>query len=265
MKTTLKLIPVLAAALTATFALAAEPKDKPTVVLVHGAFADSASWSAIIPKLENKGYHVIAVANPLRSLKTDASYVASVLDSISGPVILVGHSYGGMVISNAAKDKENVKGLVYVAGFAPEEGENAFKLSGQFPGSTLGQALMPPVALAEGSAKDLSIDPVKFRNQFSADVPAKEAKVMAATQRPVTDAALNEGSGAPAWKNIPSWFVYGTLDKNIPAQLHAFMAKRAGSKRTEAVQGASHVVMISHPDAVVKMIEAAANAERPSN
>ena len=262
---------VLVAALCATAAVAAEPKQpsksaagtKPTVVLVHGAFADSSSWNAVISKLEARGYPVRAVANPLRSLRGDAEYLGTVLDSIEGPVVLVGHSYGGMVVSTAATGKDNVKSLVYVCGFAPEEGENAFTLSGKFKGSTLGEAIMP-MPLDDGG-KDLFIQPAKFHAQFAADLPAKEAKVMAATQRPATEAALNEAAGEPAWKNIPSWFIYGTEDKNIPAELHAFMAKRAGAKKTEAVKGASHVVMISHPDEVVKMIEAAAKAERPMN
>jgi pimeloyl-ACP methyl ester carboxylesterase len=237
---------------------AKEPSvSKPTVVLVHGAFAESSSWNPVIAKLLAKGYPVVAVANPLRGVKSDASYVASMLDAISGPVILVGHSYGGNVISVAATGKSNVKALVYVSGLAPDLGESASALVGKFPGSTLGPTLAPPVTLADGS-KDLYILQDKFHAQFAADVPAREAKLMAATQRPIVAAAFDEPAGAPAWKTIPSWFLYGSLDKNIPPAVHAFLAKRAGAKETVEVKGASHVVMMSHPDALLKLIDDAA-------
>ena len=237
---------------------AKEPSvSKPTVVLVHGAFAESSSWNPVIAKLLAKGYPVVAVANPLRGVKSDASYVASMLDAISGPVILVGHSYGGNVISVAATGKSNVKALVYVSGLAPDLGESASALVGKFPGSTLGPTLAPPVTLADGS-KDLYILQDKFHAQFAADMPAREAKLMASTQRPIVAAALDEPAGAPAWKTIPSWFLYGSLDKNIPPAVHAFLAKSAGAKETVEVKGASHVVMMSHPDALLKLIDDAA-------
>jgi pimeloyl-ACP methyl ester carboxylesterase len=172
----------------------------------------------------------------------------------------VGHSYAGSVIANAANGNDNVKGLVFVAGFAPEAGESAIDLSGRFPGSTLGPALAPSVVLSDGS-KDSYIDQSKFQAQFAADVPEAEAVKMAATQRPVTEAALAEPAGQPAWKTVPSWFIYGSLDKNIPAAVHAFMAKRAGAKETIEVKGASHVVMISHPREVAALIEQAASAK----
>ena len=230
----------------------------PTIVLVHGAFADSSSWNAVIPDLQAQGYRVIAAANPLRSVTIDADYVADVLAGITGPIVLVGHSYGGIVISNAATGNDNVKALVYVAAFAPETGENAITLSGQFPGSTLGETLAPS-PLSDGGV-DLSIQPDAFWNQFAADVPEEQATLMAATQRPVTEAALSEGSGDPAWKTIPSWFVWGELDKNIPAALQPFMAERAGAEEAIEVAGASHVVMISQPQAVTDVILKAANA-----
>jgi pimeloyl-ACP methyl ester carboxylesterase len=242
---------------TSAPARAASPSGKPTVVLVHGAFAESSSWNGVAAQLLVKGYPVIAVANPLRGVKSDAAYVARVLDSIEGPIILVGHSYGGCVISGAAAGKTNVKALVFVAGFAPEAGETAGALSAKFPGSTLGPTLAPPVALENGG-KDLYILQDKFRAQFAADVPAAEAKLMAATQRPITEAALNEPAPAPAWKTIPSWFLFGSLDKNIPPAAQEFMAQRANSKKTVEIKGASHVVMISHPAALVKLIEEAA-------
>ncbi|MEU7825221.1 alpha/beta hydrolase [Catellatospora sp. NPDC049133] len=244
-------------AVVATPAAAAQKQTKPTIVLVHGAFADASSWNGVIPLLQAQGYPVVAVPNELRSVKGDAAEVAAVLKSISGPIVLVGHSYGGSVISNAAEGNPNVKALVYVAAFAPEAGESAAALSAKFPGSTLGPALAKPVALP-GGGNDLFIDQAKFRGQFAADVPAEQAALMAAGQRPITEAALNEASANAAWKNIPSWFVYGSADKNIPAQAHAFMAQRAGSKETVVVDGASHVVMISHPDQVAKLIQNAA-------
>jgi len=234
---------------------------KPTVVLVHGAFAGSSSWNNVVAKLLADGYPVVAVANPLRGVKSDAIYVANLLDSIKGPVILVGHSYGGNVISYAAIGKSQVKALVFVSGVAPDVGESASTLVGKFPGSTLGPTLAPPVVLADGS-KDLYIMQDKYHAQFAADVPLKDSQLMAATQRPITEAALNESGDTPAWKTIPSWFLYGSLDKNIPPAVHDFMAKRAGAKRAVEVQGASHVVMISHPDALVKLIDEAAEQAR---
>jgi pimeloyl-ACP methyl ester carboxylesterase len=230
--------------------------SKPTVVMVHGAFAESSGWNRVIAKLLAKGYPVVAVANPLRGVKSDASYVDSVLDGIKGPVILVGHSYGGSVITVAAAGKSNVKGLIYVSGLAPDVGETASALVGKFPGSTLGPTLAPPTVLADGN-KDLYILQEKYNAQFCADLPASEAKLMAATQRPIVEAAFGEAAAAAAWKTIPSWFLYGSLDKNIPPAVHAFMAKRAGAKKAVEVKGASHVVMISHPDALVQLIDAA--------
>jgi pimeloyl-ACP methyl ester carboxylesterase len=249
---------MLAGALAAPASHAAAAK--PTVVLVHGAFADSSSWDGVTAKLEKDGYTVIGAANPLRSVKGDASSVATVVKSITGPVVLVGHSYGGSVISAAANGAANVKALVYVAAFAPESGETAVGLSGKFPGSTLGPTLAPPVALPDGG-KDLYIQQAKFHDQFAADVPADKARLMAAGQRPITDAALNEASPAPAWKTIPSWFIYGKADKNIPAAALDFMAKRANAKKTVVIDGASHVVMTSHPAEVAKLIEEAASAK----
>lgn len=171
--------------------------DRPTIVLVHGAFADASSWNGVIRVLETDGYTVVAAANPLRSVSGDAAYVAGILSGIRSPVVLVGHSYGGSVISEAAKGNANVKALIYVAAFAPEAGETAAGLSGKFPGSTLGPTLAPPVSLS-GGGKDLYIRQDKFHDQFAADVTDSEAKLMAATQRPVTEAALNEPETDPA-------------------------------------------------------------------
>lgn len=233
---------------------------KPTVILVHGAFADASSWNGVAAKLRADGYTVIGAANPLRGVKSDAASVATIVGSIQGPVVLVGHSYGGAVISAAANGQANVKSLVYVAAFAPEQGETALELSGRYPGGTLGSALAKPVALADGG-KDFYIQQDKFHQQFAADVPQAQAELMAVAQRPIAEAALTEAAGTPAWKHLPSYFIYGTGDKNIPAAALGFMAERAKSRKTVEIAGASHVVMSSHPAAVAKLIEEAAGAQ----
>ncbi|WFR97930.1 alpha/beta fold hydrolase [Rhizobium tumorigenes] len=235
---------------------------KPTIVLVHGAMADSSSWNGVIPLLSKDGYNVVAVADPLRSVAGDAALVASVIKSINGPVVLVGHSYGGVVITNAvnSNSNNNVTALVYVAAFAPEKGESAFALIGKFPGSELGAALAKPVTLSDGG-HDLSVDPAKFAGPFAADLPHDQVTLMAITQRPVTEAALKEASGPAAWRTIPSYFVYGAADKSIPPALHAFMAKRAQARDVVVVPDASHVVMLSHPQQVADVIVEAAQAD----
>lgn len=243
----------------AAFAAPAFTAEKPTVLLVHGAFAESSSWNGVVAELQQQGYPVVAVANPLRSVKTDAAYLSDIVAQTQGPVLLVGHSYGGSVISNITADTNKVKALVYVAAFAPEQGENIAELSGRYPGGTLGPALAAPVVLKDGN-KDLYIQQDKFGTQFAADVPAAEAALMAATQRPVTEAALHEASGAPTWKTIPSWAIYGTADKNIPAAAMKFMAQRAGAKRIVEIADASHVVMTSNPKQVAGLIVEAAEA-----
>jgi pimeloyl-ACP methyl ester carboxylesterase len=231
---------------------------KPTIVLVHGAFAESSSWNGVIAELNKDGYTAVAAANPLRSVAGDAATISAVVRSITGPVVLVGHSYGGPVITRAANGSPNVKALVYVAGFAPDTGESALTLSAKFPGSTLGSAIIP-VELPDGG-KDLYIEPDKFHAQFAADVPAAEARLMAATQRPVTQAALAEASGAPAWKALPSYVIYGSQDRNIPAAVLSFMAKRAHAVKTVIIEGASHALMVSHPNEVAELIDEAASA-----
>jgi len=222
----------------------------PTIVLVHGAFAESASWNAVIERLQARGLSVVATANPLRSVAGDAAYVRDVIAAVDGPVVLVGHSYGGIVITEAAAGNDAVVGLVYVAGFAAEQGESAFQLSTMYPGSTLGDALAAyPVATG---GNEFAIRQELFHRQFAADVPAAQAAVMAATQRPVTEAALSQGlpTDSPAWKDRPSWFVFGDRDLNIPVALQRFMADRAAAKGTREMAGASHALSVSEPGAV---------------
>ncbi|WP_083267740.1 alpha/beta fold hydrolase [Lentzea guizhouensis] len=229
---------------------------KPTVVLVHGAFADASSWNGVVERLQRKGFPVVAVANPLRGLTYDANYLRQVLASIDGPIVLAGHSYGGMVQSQAALGNKNVKSLVYVAAFAPEKGESALELSNKFPGSTLGDTLQT-IDLGDGT-KDLAIQQDEYWQQFAADVPRREATLAAATQRPVNDSALTEGAGEPAWHTIPSYFVNAAKDKNIPIAAQRFMAERAHAKAVVELRGASHSVAVSQPEAVADLIVRAA-------
>ncbi|NUR92860.1 MAG: alpha/beta hydrolase [Nonomuraea sp.] len=232
---------------------------RPTVVLVHGAFAESASWNGVIERLRAEDVPAVAVANPLRGLAGDAAYLRDVLATIDTPVILVGHSYGGMVITEGG-GAGKVAALVYVGAFAPEQGESAFALSTRFPGSTLGEALAAyPVATG---GNEFAIRSDAFHHQFAADVPLGVAAVMSATQRPVTEAALSAGlaTDSPAWRSIPSWFVFGDQDLNIPAELHRFMADRAGAKGVREVPGGSHAISVSRPEVVTASIMEALHA-----
>lgn len=238
--------------------LAQADETTPTIVLVHGAFAESSSWNGVIVELNKQGYRTIAAANPLQSVKGDAATISALVRSLQGPVVLVGHSYGGPVITEAANGNANVMALVYVAGFAPDTGESSLTLSGQFPGSTLGNAIAP-VARSDGG-QDLYIQPDMFHEQFAADVPAAQARLMAETQRPVADSALAEPSGDASWKVIPSYAIYGSADRNIPPAVMKFMAERAHAVKSVVVEGASHAVMVSHPDEVAMIIEEAASA-----
>ena len=237
----------------------------PTIVLVHGAFAESSSWNPVIERLyhhaptlvatHNQSFRdIVAVANPLRSLTGDAAYVRDVIQAIDGPIVLVGHSYGGMVITEAAAGNDAVVALVYVAAFAPDTGESALQLSTKFPGSTLGDTLAAYPVSTGGN--ELAIKPELFHHQFAADVPTGQAALMAATQRPVTQAALSDGlpTATPAWKHIPSWFVFGDQDLNIPAALQRFGAERAAAQRTRVIAGGSHAISVSNPDPVVATI-----------
>ena len=230
----------------------------PTIVLVHGAFAESASWDRVVGSLEASGHDVIAAANPLRGLASDAAAVSDLVRTIDGPVMLVGHSYGGAVISSVDADAGQITALVYVAAFAPEPGESANTLAQRFPGSTLGDALRP-VPRSDGTT-DLYIARELFHDQFAADVPAPEAARMAAAQRPVTLEALQEPAGdGSLWKRVPSWFLVAGQDRNIPAALQRFMADRAGARGTVELPSASHAAAVSQPEATARLIlEAAA-------
>lgn len=224
----------------------------PTVVLVHGAFAESASWNGVIERLQAEGLRVIAAANPLRSLAGDAAFVRGILTSIEGPVVAVGHSYGGAVISDAATGVESVEALVYVSAFAPEVGETIGELSGKFPGSTLGDTLQP-VELSDGTT-DLYIRQERYRDQFAADVDEAQTRRDAVTQRPLNTEALNGRAVDPAWKTVRSSFVYSSGDKNIPVEALRFMAERAGAVEAVEIPDASHALPVSQPDAVAEVI-----------
>ncbi|MEU6553243.1 alpha/beta hydrolase [Streptomyces sp. NPDC046915] len=244
----------------ASEAAAAGRHAKPTIVLEHGAFADGSSWNGVVADLRADGYPVVAAANPLRGPASDAAALRTVLDHVKGPKILVGHSYGGNVISEAATDDPQVKALVYVAAFLPAPGESAVELTNKYPGSTLPDALDPVTyQQADGStATDLYIQQDKFRHQFAADVPADQATLMAAGQRPIAQSALEEKATTAAWKTKPTWDIVTTRDLNIPAAVQRYMAKRAHARTTEVA--ASHSVAVSHPHLVADVIEQAARA-----
>ena len=226
-----------------------------TVALVHGAFADSSGWNGVVEQLQADDVPVRALVNPLRGLALDAAYVASAIRQIPGPVLAVGHSYGGAVITNAASAVDNVVGLVYVAAFAPDEGESLMDIEGNSRDSVLTEALLQteyPTGNGGAPAVELSIDPAAFRAAFAADLPASQAAVMSATQRPIAAAGFGEPSGPPAWRRLPSWAVVATGDKAAGSDVVMSMARRAGAQITEVE--ASHVPMISHPDVVTGVV-----------
>jgi pimeloyl-ACP methyl ester carboxylesterase len=227
----------------------ADGARKATIVLIHGAFADGSAWSHVIPRLEDDGYYVIAVQNPLTSFADDVATTKRVIDAQQGPVVVVGHSYGGAVMTRAAFDAPNVKALVYVAAFAPDAGEAMSSLLAQYP-SKIGAAIVPD------AAGFLYLDRAKFAEAFAADVPERERNVMAAAQKPFAGAILGQRHEAPAWKNIPSWYLIATKDQAINPDLQRLFAKRMKAVTTEVE--ASHVPFVSRPETVVKIIEAAA-------
>jgi pimeloyl-ACP methyl ester carboxylesterase len=233
---------------------------KPTVVLVHGAFADASTWTAVIDQLQKDGFPVIAPANPLRGAISDSEYTASVLDTLSGPLVLVGHSYGGVVITNAAAmthNAQNVQALVYVAAFIPDVGEAAQDVNAT--GSLLGPSTVQPRSCPVESCaagQDAYVDPANFREVMAGDLPEDKTNRLAASQRPAAVNSMSEKTEFAAWRTVPSFAIVATGDNAVGAENERFMAQRAHAHTTEI--DASHLVMISQPDAVVKVIEAAA-------
>jgi pimeloyl-ACP methyl ester carboxylesterase len=236
------------------------PQDgsQPTVVLVHGAFADASSWNGVIERLQAEGVQVRAPANPLRGIAIDSAYINSFLEQIPGPVLVVAHSYGGAVITNAATDANNVVGLVYIAAFAPDEGEPLGAIASNSKDSVVFPTLMPlqyPTGEGQETAAELTIDPERFHEVFAFDLSVEQTALMAATQRPLSELAFSEPTGVPAWKKLPSWAVVATGDKVVGTDAVRAMAEHAGATITE-VEG-SHVIMISKPQVVVDVIQTA--------
>ncbi|MBY8876130.1 alpha/beta hydrolase [Streptomyces sp. PLK6-54] len=238
--------------------------DKPTVVLVHGAWADASSWSGVTTRLESAGYHVVAPPNNLRGVSSDAAYLADYLKTIPGPIVLVGHSYGGMVITNAARGNSNVKELVYIDAFIPAQGQSAGDIAASKPGSAV--TVQDPTTVfnfapypgAPAGDADLYLKPQVVSSAFAQDLSAEQQNQIIATQRPLTASAVTEKSGDPAWKTIPSWALIGRQDKIIPPAAQEAAAKVAHAKVEEI--NASHVSLISRPDAVADFIATAARA-----
>jgi pimeloyl-ACP methyl ester carboxylesterase len=239
---------VLAAALAASLAPTAAARTKPTIVFVHGAFADASGFGAVTDRLHDRGYTVISPANPLRGPASDAAYVASVMKTIDGPIVLVAHSYGGAVSSLAANGLANVKALVYLNALALDAGESNLGITERFP-NAFGKALRPR---PYPQGVDLYVDPARFRALFAADVPARITARMASAQRPVAAAAIEEQVTEPAWKTLPSWYLIGRQDEVISPAAQRFMAKRAKAHTVEI--DSSHASYVSHPGAVTKLI-----------
>ncbi len=230
-------------------------------MLVHGGWDNSTSWNAVVEQLQERGYDVIAPANPLRDLASDSAFITSVLDTIEGPIVLVGHSYGGAVITNAAMGHENVEALVYIAGFAPDEGESLVQLVTMNPGSEIGPATLVarPYPLPDGGeGTDLYLTREGFRTAFAADVPRHATDLMFATQRPFSQEAFESLSGPPAWESNPSWYLVASQDRAIPPATQRFMAERAGAQTAEVAS--SHVPQISRPGAVTRITLQAAES-----
>jgi pimeloyl-ACP methyl ester carboxylesterase len=229
-------------------------RQKPTVVLVHGAFADASGWQDVATRLIRAGYPVIAPANPLRSVAADSAYLASILATLSGPLVLAAHSYGGIVVTNAATGNANVKALVYVAAFVPDQDETLLGLQTKYPGSRLDETALDFRPYGEGVDGYIKKD--VFRDVFAADVPRATTDMMWAGQRPADVRTLQEPSGVPAWKTVPSWYLVARRDNVLPAAAQRFMAQRAGARTVEV--GASHVAMIAQPAATADLITRAA-------
>lgn len=235
-----------------------------TVVLVHGAFADSAGWAGVIERLRAEGVRVTAPPNPLRSVTHDADYIASIVGQIPGPVVLVGHSYGGVVVTNASARAANVVGLVYVAGFAPDEGESLLDIEADSRDSVLATSLLPlqyPIGDGAETAIEFAINPEDFHTAFASDLPVEQTTVMAYTQRPAAELAFSQPTGTPGWKTLPAWAVIPTGDKAAGTDVLRTMAERAGATITEV--DCSHAIMISQPQVVADVILSAVNAAMP--
>jgi pimeloyl-ACP methyl ester carboxylesterase len=245
--------------------MATQPHDtKPTIVLVHGAWADATGFDREIRALQDRGFRAIGFANPLRGLPGDATYLADFLRSLTGPIVLVGHSYGGAVISNAATGNDQVKALVYFNGWMPDEGESIQQLLERYEGSLVGPAIRPvPFTGQDGSeGADLYLDAEAFHEAFAADVDRATSDVMAATQRPWNGAAFGAPSGPPAWKTLPCWYLLGAEDKAIPPATQRFMAERANATIEEVP--ASHASMVSQPEAATQLVLQAVEATAPA-
>jgi pimeloyl-ACP methyl ester carboxylesterase len=247
-------IPTVAAASTSS---QSDSAAKPTIVLEHGAWADGSSWDGVVARLQKDGYTVDVPPNPLRGPDSDSAYLASYLATVPGPVVLVGHSYGGFVITNAATGDKNVKALVYVDAYIPAQGDTLNSLTAQFPGSQITPAALNFVP-SPGGVTDVYVKPSLFRSILANDLPASQAAELAATQRPIAASALTEPSGPAAWATIPSWDVIGTADHAIPPAAQEFMAARAHATVTKI--NASHLSLISYPGTVANVIEEAVRA-----
>ncbi|MFF0264106.1 alpha/beta fold hydrolase [Kribbella sp. NPDC004536] len=249
---------VAAAALTLTGITTAsaqtEHKPKPTVVLLHGAFADAGSWAGVTERLQRDGYTVVAPAVPLRGIAADTSYLKGVLDGIQGPKVLVGHSYGGALVSELA-GTSGVKSLVYVAAFIPQAGETIGALNAKYPGSELGPDTTNAISYPGGV--DLVVKPEAFHRVFAADLPARQAAVLGASQRPIAAAAFDEQVAVTAPAALPKYALVPTGDHAIPPAAELFMAQRAHATTVE-VPGASHLVAVSHAGTATRLIEQAA-------
>lgn len=234
---------------------------KPTIVLVHGAFADASGWHPVIERLARKGYNVVAPANPLRGLATDITYLREFLATVPGPIVLVGHSYGGFVMTNAATDNPEIRALVYVASFAPDEGESVGSISASAPGSKLGPDALTirPYTGTDGTEHlEGYITPTAYREVFAADISRADAWTFAVSQKPADLSILQAPSGEPAWKTIPTWTLVATQDRVIPPDAQRAMATRAHATTIEIE--ASHSVAVSHPGSVTTFIDHAARS-----
>jgi pimeloyl-ACP methyl ester carboxylesterase len=235
--------------------------EKPTIVLVHGAFADGSSWNGVIQRLDSRGYRVLAPANPLRGLYSDAAYIASVLKSVKGPVVLAGHSYGGAVISTAAAGNPQVKSLVYISALMPDVGESGMSLSARFPSALATATDSVPYRTGTMSGTDLYLKPDKVHPVFAGCLPESQANLLAVTQRPVATTAFSEKAKVAAWKDIPSWALVGRQDMTINPEQERFEARRAHSRTVEI--DTCHVSLVARPDAVADLILQAAAADGP--